>query len=187
MEVANAGIAADSNEPWAHYGLGSAYIWQKQYDRGIREFQKAHELNPNDATILADYAWALSLAGRPAEAMPLIEEALRLNPYHPRFYVADVLWRVHFVAGRYQEALDALLSVSNPYPPLYQRLAATYPYLDRMEEARAAMAKFRELEPQASIELYARTEPYNRQDDLERFLDGLRKAGLPEKAQEPGT
>jgi adenylate cyclase len=132
MEVANAGIAADSNEPWAHYGLGSAYIFQKQYDLGLREFQKAHELNPNEATILADYAWALSLAGRPDDAMPLIEEALRLNPYHPRFYVADVLWRVHFVAGRYKEALDALLSVSDLYPPLYQRLVATYPYLGRI-------------------------------------------------------
>jgi hypothetical protein len=58
---------------------------------------------------------------------------------------------------------------------------------EAMEEARAAIAKFRELEPQASIELYARTEPYKRQDDLERFLNGLRKAGLPEKAPAPGT
>jgi hypothetical protein len=55
-----------------------------------------------------------------------------------------------------------------------------------MEEARAALAKLRELEPQASIELYAR-EPYKRQDDLERFIDGLRKAGLPEKVPAPGT
>jgi adenylate cyclase len=99
---------------------------------------------------------------------------------------ADVLWRVHFVAGRYQEALDALLSVSDPYPPLYQRLAATYPYVDRMEEARAALAKFRELEPQASIELYTR-EPFKRKNDLERFLDGLRKAGMPERPPAPGT
>jgi hypothetical protein len=56
-----------------------------------------------------------------------------------------------------------------------------------MEEARAAMAKFQELEPHASIELYARTEPFQRPDDLERFLGGLRKAGLPEKAPAPGT
>jgi hypothetical protein len=56
-----------------------------------------------------------------------------------------------------------------------------------MEEARAAMATFRRLEPQASIELYARTEPFRRKDDLARYLDGLRKAGLPEKAPAPGT
>jgi class 3 adenylate cyclase len=65
--------------------------------------------------------------------------------------------------------------------------AATYPHLGRMEEARAAMATFRGLEPQASIELYARTEPFKRKDDLERYLDGLRKAGLREKAPAPGT
>ena len=49
------------------------------------------------------------------------------------------------------------------------------------------MARFRELEPQASIELYARTEPFKRHDDLERYLDGLRKAGLPEKSPKPGA
>ena len=80
LEVANTAVAADPNEPWAHYGLGSAYIWQKQYDLGIQSFQKAHELNPNEATILADYAWALSMAGRPDEALPLIEEGHTSEP-----------------------------------------------------------------------------------------------------------
>jgi adenylate cyclase len=187
MEVANTAVAVDPNEPWAHYGLGSAYIWRKQYDLGIQSFQRAHELNPNEATILADYAWALGMAGRPDEALPLIEKAIRLNPYHPPFYKGDVLWRVHFVARRYEEALDALVQVTSPYPARYRRLAATYPYLNRMDEARAAMAKFRELEPQASIELYTRTEPFRRKDDLERYLDGLRRAGLPEKSPVPGT
>jgi adenylate cyclase len=188
MEMADTAVAVDPNESWAHYGLGSAYIWRKQYDLGIQSFQKAHELNPNEATILADYAWALANAGRPDEALPLIQNAMRLNPYHPPFYEGDVLWRVHFVAGRYQEALDALLQITGaPYHARYRKLAATYPYLGRMEEARAAMAKFRELEPQASIELYARTEPFKRKDDLERYLDGLRKAGLPERPPAPGT
>ena len=128
------------------------------------------------------------MAGRPDEALPLIENAIRLNPYHPPFYKGDVLWRVYFVAGRYEEALDALVQVTGaPYYAGYRRLAATYPYLGRMDEARAAMAKFREVEPQASIELYARTEPFKRKDDLERYLDGLRKAGLPEKSPAPGT
>ena len=187
MEIANTAVAVDPTEPWAHYGLGSAYIWRKQYDLGLRSFKKAHEINPNEATILADYAWALSMAGQPDEALPLIEQAIRLNPYHPPFYKGDVLWRVHFVAGRYQDALDALLQMPSDYRAGYRRLAATYPYLGRLEEARTAMAKFRKLEPQASIELYARTEPFRRKEDLKHYLDGLRKAGLPEKSPAPGT
>jgi adenylate cyclase len=188
MEMATTAVAVDPNEPWAHYGLGSVYIWHKQYDLGLQSFQRAHELNPNEATILADYAWALANSGQPDKALPLIEKAIRLNPYSPPFYRGDVLWRVHFVAGRYKEAVDALLQVTGvPYHSRYRKLAATYPYLGRMEEARAAMATFRELEPQASIELYARTEPFKRKGDLGRYLDGLRKAGLPEKAPAPGT
>jgi adenylate cyclase len=188
MEMATTAVAVDPNEPWAHYGLGSVYIWHKQYDLGLQSFQRAHELNPNEATILADYAWALANSGQPDKALPLIEKAIRLNPYSPPFYRGDVLWRVHFVAGRYKEAVDALLQVTGvPYHSRYRKLAATYPYLGRMEEARAAMVTFRELEPQASIELYARTEPFKRKGDLGRYLDGLRKAGLPEKAPAPGT
>ena len=98
-----------------------------------------------------------------------------------------MLWRVHFGAGHYQEAPEALLQVTSPYPARYERLAATYPYVDRMEEAGAAAAKCRELEPQVSVELYARTEPFKRKDDLERYREGLRKAGMPEKAPAPGT
>ena len=60
-----------------------------------------------------------------------------------------------------------------------RRLVVGYAHLGRMEEARAALANYRELEPQASIELLAKALPFKRQDDLERFLDGLRKAGLP--------
>jgi adenylate cyclase len=186
MVVAKRGIAADPSEPWAYYGLGSAYIWQKKHDLGLEAFRKAIELNPNEATILVDYGWALALAGRPEEALPLMEKAFRLNPYHPEWYWG-VLWRAHFGVGNYAAALDALLKISNPFGNIYQRLAATYPYLNRMEEARAAVAKLREIEPNASIELYARTEPLKRKEDLQRLLDGLRKAGLPEKALAPGT
>jgi hypothetical protein len=49
------------------------------------------------------------------------------------------------------------------------------------------LAKYRALEPQASIELLAKTLPFKRKDDLDRFLDGLRKAGLPETSPKPGV
>jgi hypothetical protein len=47
-----------------------------------------------------------------------------------------------------------------------------------MEEARAALAKHRELEPQISLAQVAATTPFKRPEDLQRFFDGLRKAGL---------
>ncbi|MCC2665542.1 MAG: hypothetical protein K0S35_3464 [Geminicoccaceae bacterium] len=186
MEEAKRAIAADPNEPWAHWALASVYLMQRQHDSALQAYRKASELGPSDASTIIEYGWGLSLAGRADDGIPLIEQAMRLNPYHPDFYYA-VLSDAYFVAHRYQDMVATLEKASQPYSALYRRLVVGYAQLGRMEEARAALAKYRELEPQGSIELTANALPFKRQDDLKRFLDGLRKAGLPERPPAPGT
>ena len=181
LTIAEQGVAADPNEGWTHYGLASVYLFQKRHDLALQEIGKAHKLNPNDADITIDYGWFLTWAGRPDDGLPYIEKAMRLNPYHPSFYWT-VVWLADFVAGRYQDALASLLKISDPYPNVYRLLAATYAVLGRMQEAQAAMAKYLELEPQNTIEQAAAALPFKRPEDRQRFLDGLRKAGMPEKA-----
>jgi adenylate cyclase len=186
MEQARRAIDVDPNEPWAHYALASVYLMQKRHDLAISEFRRAYELSPNDATIINEYGWGLTWAGRADEGIPLMQEAMRLNPYYPEWYLTS-LADGYFVARRYDEMIATLEKVSQPWSAFHRRLVVGYALLGRMEEARAALAKYRELEPQASIELLAKALPFKRRDDLERFLDGLRKAGLPEKAPAPGT
>ena len=111
---------------------------------------------------------------------------MRLNPYYPEWYLTS-LADGYFVAHHYEEMIATLEKVSQPWSAFHRRLVAGYAHLGRMEEARAALAEFRELEPQASIELLAKALPFKRKENLERFLDGLRKAGLPEKSPPPGT
>jgi tetratricopeptide (TPR) repeat protein len=134
-------------------------------------------LNPKDANIVVEYGWGLTYAGRPQEGIPLMQEAMRLNPYHPGYYWA-LLSDGYFVAGQYQDAIANLEKVPHPHSTVYRRMAATYALLGRMEEARAALAKHRELEPQISLAQVAATTPFKRPEDLQRFFDGLRKAGL---------
>jgi tetratricopeptide (TPR) repeat protein len=125
-------------------------------------------------------------AGRAEEGIPLIEQAMRLNPYHPEWYDSSSA-DGYFVAGRHEDMVATLEKISQPWSAVYRRLVVGYAHLGRMKEAEAALAKCRELEPEASIELQAKALPFKRQEDLERFLDGLRKAGLPENAPAPGT
>jgi Tfp pilus assembly protein PilF len=144
-----------------------------------------YELSPNDAAIINEYGWGLTWAGRAEEGIPLMQEAMRLNPYYPEWYLTSSA-DGYFVARRYEEMIATLEKDSQPWSAFHRRLGwLRHP--GRMEEAREALAKYRELEPQASIERLAKTLPFRRKDDLERFLDGLRKAGLPEKAPAPGT
>lgn len=162
------------------------YLIQKKHDQAIPSFRKAYELNPNDAQLVTEYGWALALAGRTEEGIPLMHEATRLNPYHPEWYWVS-LGEGYFVASQYEEAIAELEKITSPWSHVYKVLAVNYAQVGRLEDARAALAKFVEIEPQTTLELAAETMPFKRKEDLERFLDGLRKAGLPEKAPAPGT
>lgn len=184
LSIATQGVAVDPNEPWTRFGLASVYLIMKRHDLALQNYEKAYLMNPNDADIIVDYGWCLAWAGRPDEGLPLVEKAMRLNPYHPQWYWT-VVWLAHFVAERYQNAISSLEKITDPYPSVYRRLAATYALLDQAEEAQAAMAKYRELEPQNTIEQAAATFPFKRSEDLERLLNGLRKAGMPEKPPPP--
>jgi adenylate cyclase len=147
--------------------------------------EKAHELNPNDATILVEYGWALALSGRPEEGIPLMHHAIRLNPFTPEWYWHN-LAKGYFVAGQYEEALSAIEKITQPYSITYRRLAI-YAQVGRLEDARVALAQYLKLEPQMTLDRVVEAMPFSRQDDYERFREALRKAGLPEKALKPDS
>ena len=86
--------------------LGSVYLWKKQYDQAIAEAERAIALDPN---IAEAYTWlgeTLNFAGRPEEAIGLIEKAMRLNPHYPPFYLF-FLGQAYHLTGRYEEAIAA--------------------------------------------------------------------------------
>ena len=62
----------------------------------------------------------------------------------------------------------------------HRNLAATYIYLDREEEARAEAAEVLRINPKFSLERYAKRNPHKNKAAVERFIDALRKAGLPD-------
>ena len=65
-------------------------------------------------------------------------------------------------------------------PNINNRLAASYAYLGDMDKAKVHAAKVLELEPDFSIQQFAKSRSYKEISDLEHYLEGLRKAGLPE-------
>lgn len=82
--------------------------------------------------------------------------------------------------GRFEEAVAAArkaLRRNREYSLIYRCLAAALAHLGREGEAKEAVARVLELEPNFHIsEFVARTGTSN----LQLFIDGLRKAGLPE-------
>jgi adenylate cyclase len=115
-----------------------------------------------------------------------MQEATRLNPYHPDWYWVSFS-EAYFVDGQYQEAATALEKIAQPWSHVYKLLAGNYAQMNRLEDARAALAKFLEMEPQMTVELAVEKMPFKRREDLDRLREALRKAGLPEKSAKTGT
>ena len=89
----------------------------------------------------------------------------------------------HFVCGRYDEALawaQKALGEQPNYVTAVRIAAATNALQGRPEEARQAMARLRQLDPALRVSNLKDRIPLRRQEDMVRFAEGLRKAGLPE-------
>ena len=88
-----------------------------------------------------------------------------------------------FAADRYDEGIEWAsqgLEENPDQPGAYRVLAANCGQAGRIEEARAAIAELKRVAPDITIETTRSQVPWQDPADMERYLDGLRKAGLPE-------
>jgi adenylate cyclase len=178
LELALKALHIDNQEYRAHWVLGGIYLHDGNHVQSISEFDKALEINSNDANLLAWSAEALVYSGQLAEAIERCDRAVKINHHCPDWYYwirASAL----FHQGNYEEALAALSKMStSDYAGKLK--AAVYAYLGDQEKALAEARQFMKLVPTFSIGEWARTEHYSDPAELERCIEGLHKAGLPE-------
>jgi tetratricopeptide (TPR) repeat protein len=107
LALAQQAIALDDSLPLAHSVLSWVYAQQQRYDQARAAGERAIALDPNNADSYVSQAEVLFWAGRP-EAMPkLVEQAMRLNPHYPPWYLEELGWG-YCLTGRYTEAVAAL-------------------------------------------------------------------------------
>ncbi|HEX5796534.1 MAG TPA: adenylate/guanylate cyclase domain-containing protein, partial [Geminicoccaceae bacterium] len=143
LELALKGVELDDQLPYAHMFLGWIHLWRKEHDRAIAAARRCLELDPNSAEGHVRLGHILDQAGRPAEGLPLIETAMRLDPHYPYLYL---FWLGHVLHSleRYDEAAAAYRRVISRNPDFFYArlfLAAAYTQLGRMEEAKAEAAE----------------------------------------------
>jgi len=129
LALAQQAVALDDSLPVAHSVLGTIYALKQQYEQAIAEGERAIALDPNNAVSYAGQALTLNNAGRPEDALRMMEQAMRLNPHYPPFYL-HILGGAYSLTGRYTEAVAAeqeFLS-RNPNHP-YGRLILALSYL----------------------------------------------------------
>ncbi len=105
-EMARKALAIDDSISYAHALLCANYIRRGDHDRAIAEGERAMALNPGDTVAINNYANALTSAGRPQEAIPLFQRAIRLAPLgFPGLYLN--FGGALAAAGRLEEAISA--------------------------------------------------------------------------------
>ncbi len=172
--LAQRAVALDDSLPVAHQTLAYVFLLQKQFAQAIAEAERAMVLEPNDADACVTLGEILSCAGRPQEAVGLVEKALRLDPHYPASYLF-ALGQAYYLTGRHEEAIAALkrLLTRNPHHPrAHFFLAMVYSEVGRKEEARAEIAA---CGPAYSLERVRDKIPYRDQALIERWMATLRE------------
>ena len=176
IDLALRAIEHDSLDARGYAQLGYAYLFRKQQDESLAVYERAIDLNPNDADILADMAIATRASGDTQRTMTLINRAMRLNPFHPDNYLW-VLGETYFDLGDYQHAVEALEKMRNQSEG-HRLLAASYAHLGRMDQATHHARQVMAVHPNFSIEHWRNVPPDKNREPVERFIEGLRLAGL---------
>lgn len=153
-------------------------------DSGASFIDRALKLNPKLPAAWYVSGWIQLFLGRPAEALEHLGRALRLGPFDRlAFKARAALAYGHLLMGRYDEsattALDAL-AARPKYLTAMRGAAASHALAGRRDEARKLIAQVRDCDPSLRISNLSHLLPFGREQDLARWAEGLRKAGLPD-------
>jgi TolB-like protein/Flp pilus assembly protein TadD len=163
-------------------GIALAYV-VGDLDNGDAMIERSLALNPNWAWAWLFSGWSKVWLGEPEVALEHIHRAMRMSPQDPQFFnmQTGAAW-AHFIAGRHADSRTwarAALRGQPDYVTALRLLAASSALLGDLEEARSVMAGLRKLDPGARVSTIRQRDPLRRPDDLARFAEGLRLAGLP--------
>ena len=183
--AAEQAISLDPNEPMAHSALGRVNMLSGEVEMAIGEMQTAIAINPNFGW--GHYGLGLAYvygAGQCEQALPHLDNALRLSPRDPRRWTMLMMKgsALRFL-GRYDEAI-AICRQACRFPDAgftaHMHLAASLAEAEKTDEAQAAVEKAMQLQPALSISFIRSSFVGMHETTLRNLLDSLRKAGVPE-------
>jgi TolB-like protein/class 3 adenylate cyclase len=187
-EALNKALSLVPESAIVHLLLGVVQMHTNRASQGVRECQRALELDRNLAGAHAQIGNGKLHLGQAEDTEGHIREALRLSPHDTHVY----LWCVFaglakFRLGREEEALVWLrrsIETNRTFPSSRFLMAATLARLGQLPEARSEAQAGLAIIPTFTISRFRAATASDHPDavaELERYIDGLRKAGVPEE------
>ena len=151
---------------------------------GAAMIDRALTLNPNITAAWLVGGWTKIYLGELNKAIGYFERAIRLNPLDPLIARMQTgIAAAQFLAGQYQEAAVSAENGLRQHPndlPLLRVAAASYALAGEMMDAQRHMGRIRHLDPMLRLSRVTALAPCRRPDDVSRYVEGMRRAGLPE-------
>lgn len=146
--------------------------------------ERALMLNPNLAMAWNLSGVAFAYLGDLNEAERRVARYKQLSPFDPQAYFYDTARIIIALLKRaHEQAVEIGREVSQMNPAFS---AACKPYLAALghlgqnSEAESVRDRLLEIEPEFSITGFIASSPFERAEDLEHFVQGLRLAGIRE-------
>jgi adenylate cyclase len=184
-------LAASPSSSVAHFAKGQVLRAQNRCEEAIPEFETVLAFNPNSVNALTLIGTCKIDMGMTEEAIPLVEQALRLSPRDPSvgpWY--NRIGQAHLLQSRIDEAilwLEKARSANPALPSVHLYLVSAYALKGETVRAGAELAEARRLGGPGSFASIAQTAmqhwgvPKIRALLEATYLAGLRKAGMPEE------
>jgi adenylate cyclase len=185
MTTVNRALALDDKDAVAYFAAGRIYVMRGEHDASIAALETSLSLDPNFAQAHYGLGFTLAMVGQLEEALERISKAERLSPRDPMFWGFTIVHAFACLLSNDYEAAVHWAQKTLQIPRAighwpHAMLAAPLAHLGRMDEARAEIKLALEQKPDLSISHLKKTFPTKHPDGLAPYIDGLRKAGLPE-------
>lgn len=179
LDLARKAVALAPGDAGCRWILAYLLAYDRNFTESDAEFAKAIELDPEEADTWAALSDIAVLAGRIEEGLEHIRKAFRLNPLPTSWYYLT-LGQAQYAAGEYEAAIETLRRDETHRTSSRRFLAASLAQLGRLDEARAEVELFLVGNPHFTTSHWVAEEPFRDAATLAHFVDGYRKAGLPE-------
>lgn len=179
VAAAENSVALDPADAGNHWVLGYLLAYERRWSESEAAFGTALKIDPNNADARAMLADVSVFNDRPLEGIEQAQRAFRLNP-HPAPWYYWTMGIAQYAAMQYDAAVSTLRNPATYRTASRRLLAANLAQLGRIDEARQEAALFMASNPLFRISEWAATEPFRNQDTCAHFIEGYRRAGLPE-------
>ena len=179
-DLAEKAIALDPAFGWSEMALAWSKWIDGQHDEAIMLGQKAIALQPGDADLHGYLGNIMTFGGRPGDAVPHLERAIRLNP-RSQGPNQHFLGYANAMAGNSKAAVEILndLPPSTYSPVTYSMLILAHVESDDVAKAKEAAEAALQRYPRMTTATCAAVGLKNQQD-VARIAVALRKAGIPD-------